>query len=325
MSGSQIRNSCTLIQKPCRIASNDSRAWKPLKNSSWTRRPAGRGHDADHEQPEDDHRHDRSAISAAAGAQPTPYRAALELVGARGPAPRPARAHCSTGTSTTLGEPLLLELGQGAVGRERGERLVDAGDQRVALLEQHPELLLLPGLGLELADDRALRDLHGGDVERGRQVGEDRVDLAVEQRLLGGVGVLEDRRLVRRLDHVADRGQRRGAGLGAEVVVGELGERRDLRGRRALERDHGLRRLVVAVGEVDDLGARRRDRDLVDVEVEVLRAGLVGVLNGTTTHCDLASRAARRRRTPPRTRSPGRWSGRCRRTRARTPGSRWRS
>ena len=30
-----------------------------------------------------------------------------------------------------------------------------------------------------------LRDLHGGDVERRRQVGQDRVDLAVVERLLG--------------------------------------------------------------------------------------------------------------------------------------------
>ena len=36
MHGSQIRNSFTLIQKPLRIASKDSRAWWPLKNSSWT-------------------------------------------------------------------------------------------------------------------------------------------------------------------------------------------------------------------------------------------------------------------------------------------------
>src|SRR4051794_30184218 len=40
-------------------------------------------------------------------------------------------------------EPLLLQLGQRAVRGHGGERLVDAGDQRVALLEEHPELLLL--------------------------------------------------------------------------------------------------------------------------------------------------------------------------------------
>src|SRR3712207_8100863 len=50
----------------------------------------------------------------------------------------------------------------------------------------------LAGRRLELADNRALRDLHGGDVERGRHVGEDCVNLAILQRLLGGVGVLED-------------------------------------------------------------------------------------------------------------------------------------
>ena len=57
------------------------------------------------------------------------------------------------------------------------------------------------------------------------------------------------------------------------LQVGEAGGRG---GRRVLERDDRLRRRVVAVGEVDDLGAGRGDRDLVDVEVEVLGAGLVG-------------------------------------------------
>ena len=72
---------------------------------------------------------------------------------------------------------------EGAVGLERAERLVDAGQQLAALLHQQAELLGRTG-GLNCPDDRALRDLDGGDVERRRQVGDDRVDLAVEQRLL---------------------------------------------------------------------------------------------------------------------------------------------
>ena len=48
--------------------------------------------------------------------------------------------------------------------------------------------------------------------------------------------------------------------------------------RRVLEGDDALGRGVVAVGEVDDLLALRGDRDLVDVEVEVLRTRLVGVV-----------------------------------------------
>jgi hypothetical protein len=108
-----------------------------------------------------------------------------------------------------VGQPALLELRQGAVLLERGDRLVDAADQPAALLEEQAELLLPPGRGLELPDDGRLRDLRGGDVEGRGQVGEDRVGLPVEQRLLGLVRVVEDGRLGDRLDDVGDRGQRR--------------------------------------------------------------------------------------------------------------------
>ena len=108
----------------------------------------------------------------------------------------------------------------------------------------------------------------------------------------------------------------------------EVVEAGGLGGRAALERDDRLRGRVVALGEVDDLGPLRRDRDLVDVEVEVLGARL-----GEAVEADLdplhvvrrRSPSPRPRRRPRRTRSPCRWSGRCRRTTARTPGSRCRS
>ena len=48
----------------------------------------------------------------------------------------------------------------------------------------------------------ASRHLGGGQVERGRQVDDDRVDLAVLQRRDDVVGVVEDLRLARRLDLV---------------------------------------------------------------------------------------------------------------------------
>src|SRR3954469_8328780 len=91
-----------------------------------------------------------------------------------------------------LAEPLLLDRVQGAVALDRRQALVHAVDQRVALLEEHAELLRGARLLLELAHDRGGRDLHGGDEERRGQVGHDRVDLVVEQGLLGDVGVLED-------------------------------------------------------------------------------------------------------------------------------------
>src|SRR5689334_22251510 len=56
------------------------------------------------------------------------------------------------------GEALLLELVQRAVGGQRPERVIDAPEQRVALLEEHPELLRVAALLLGLPDDRGLRD-----------------------------------------------------------------------------------------------------------------------------------------------------------------------
>ena len=156
-----------------------------------------------------------------------------------------------------VGEPLLLERGQGPVGLEGGDGLVHAADQGVALREEHAELLRRATGLLELADDRALRDLCGRQVERSRKVGHDRVDLAVDQGLLGVVGALEHHGVAVRLDLVADRGQRGGAGLGAELVLLEVGQAGRTRRWGALERDHALRGVVVAVGEVDHLGTVR--------------------------------------------------------------------
>src|SRR5438046_4369793 len=67
-----------------------------------------------------------------------------------------------------LAEPLLLDRVQGPGLLDVRQRPVHAVDQRVALLEEHPELLRAAGLLLELADDRGGRDLDRGDVEGGR-------------------------------------------------------------------------------------------------------------------------------------------------------------
>src|SRR5438552_9450650 len=86
--------------------------------------------------------------------------------------PRPVSASTLTrrrvllqdGSVRLARQPLLLDLRKLAIALQRGERLVDACGEAVALREHHPEMLRRPDRG-ELADDRRLRDLHSGDVE----------------------------------------------------------------------------------------------------------------------------------------------------------------
>src|SRR6478609_10202175 len=156
-------------------------------------------------------------------------------------------------------EVLLRDLGQGAVGLEVGERLVDGGDE-VGVLARRDDLLGdVTGLG---------RDLHRR-VARRLQVVEDReavVDGRVDTRLLEqryGLGESLDR-----LD------------LGAGIL-GDLGPvaRQALRRLLALEaRERGDRRVVGAGGDdalgprvgaaqAVEAGALRVLRDLVDDDV----------------------------------------------------------
>ena len=179
----------------------------------------------------------------------------------------------------------------------------------------------VPEPGRQLADDHAVVELGGGDVERGRQVDHDAVDLAVLQRLHRQVVGVVDPRLGRRLDLVGDRGVGGGADLGAELGLLERGDRGRAVDLGALDADHGLGHVVVAAGEVDRLPPRVGDRDLVDVDVELLGPGRVRVGERHDDPGDLGlarSPASRPPRTPPRTRSPCRCSGRRRRTTAST-------
>ena len=113
ITGSQIRNSFTLIQKPCRIASKDSRAWKPLKNVSCTRGQPGELDDADRQHGED-HDGDHGGDQRLPDPLPPAYLAALEL--ARRWATRRSGS-LQHGDVHHVGEPLLLELVEGAVRR----------------------------------------------------------------------------------------------------------------------------------------------------------------------------------------------------------------
>src|SRR6185312_8225139 len=100
----------------------------------------------------------------------------------------------------------------------------------------------------------------------------------------------EDFRFARRIDFFVDRGETGGVDLDADPGVLEVGERFRLRRVRAFQRDDRLIDRVVRHREVDRLFAGRRDRDLVDVEVEVLRARRVGGVERLHRPLDLAFR-----------------------------------
>ena len=121
--------------------------------------------------------------------------------------------------------------------------------------------------------------LGGGDVERRGQVDDDAVDVAVLQRL-------DLRRSCRRRP-TARRSGCTTSWMYFRLLVPtwapelerlQVGDARRRGSGCPVHRDDGLLDGVVAVAEVDRLLALGRDRDLVDVEVEVLGAGRVGAV-----------------------------------------------
>src|SRR5919204_5425110 len=110
-------------------------------------------------------------------AKPSPVKTAPVLASAirtaRRPSPSRRKALPEDWDADHLREPGLVDLPQRPVRLHRGQRLVDAGDERVALLEHHAEVLAR--LAGELAQDLRVRDLDGGDVEGRRQVDHDAV------------------------------------------------------------------------------------------------------------------------------------------------------
>ena len=141
------------------------------------------------------------------------------------------------------------------------------------------------------ADETIAVELGGDEVERRRHVGDDRVDLPVLQGLGGLRGVVVDERVGREPELL--RGLQRGrADLGTDLGVLEAREARDVGVRRVGEGDDTLLGLVVRAGEVDDLLALARDGELVDVEVERLRAGLDRLVESLGDPGDLLGREA---------------------------------
>src|SRR5437016_1501803 len=194
-------------------------------------------------------------------------------------------------------EPLALQARERAVRAELRQRAVDAAYERVSLCEDHPEVLRRSGRR-ELAQDLALRDLHGRDVERRRQVDHEAVDLLVLESGDRGIVLIEHGRLLRRLDVVDDVVVARRSQLGAELVRLERRDRRCARDRRSLHHDERLVDVVVRVAEVDCIRPCRLVRDLVDVEVELLRARCEGGVerNDDPLHLALGEAELRRDR-----------------------------
>ena len=167
-------------------------------------------------------------------------------------------------------EPLVFEGGEGAVGFEGCEGVVDAVAEGVAVFEEHAELFGgVSGAG-EDPDDGGVGDLDCGDEVGGGEVEDDAVDLAGVEGGFGCGVVVVDLGGVVGLDDLVDVVEAGGADGGAESEALEVGDA----GRRGCGgvggADDGLFDLVVAVGEVDDFVAFGGDGVLLDVEVPVL-------------------------------------------------------
>ena len=98
------------------------------------------------------------------------------------------------------------------------------------------------------------------------------------ERCLRGRVVVVDERLACGLDHLGDEVEAGGSGLRAELHVLQVGDSCRTFRRGAGESDDGLVRRVVRVTEVDGLLALVGDRELLQVEIEVLLAGLDGLV-----------------------------------------------
>src|SRR5918998_4498252 len=189
-----------------------------------------------------------------------------------GPVPLVVILLLEGGDLQVLLQVLLLEVPQRPVLLHLAEDLIHAAHERVALLEEHPELLVRR----VLADDLRVLYLEVAQVDRRRQIGHEGVDLAALQGALDVVGGVVDLGLLVRLDLLVDEVQTRGAHLRAELHVLQVGEGLYVGGRGVLERQHALGIVEVAVGEVHGPLPLGGDGDLVYVEVVVLGAWRIG-------------------------------------------------
>ena len=155
----------------------------------------------------------------------------------RPPSARRTEDHCERDDVLTGRDPLVVDRLELAAGTDGLDGLAHAGGQRAVLLEDHAHLVDLHGRR-ELADDRRLRvwgvevlELRIADEERGLQVDDQAVDLAVLERLDRRRVVVEDLRLGVRADDVLDELEARRAHGRAE---GEVLQARDARSPSAM-------------------------------------------------------------------------------------------
>src|SRR5262245_25368351 len=191
--------------------------------------------------------------------------------------------------SSGLGEVRPLEPLDGPVRPQPVQRAVHALHERIALLEDHAEVLTRPALR-EPADDRPVVELHGRDVEGRGQVDHDAVDLAGLQCRDRVVVRVVDGRALRGPDEVLDVVVAGRADLRAELVRPQSRHGPDSRDRRAGIPDGRLVHEVVRVRKRDVLRARGEERDLRHVEVERLRPRSERVVEGNRTPRDLSLR-----------------------------------
>src|SRR5918995_587994 len=185
-----------------------------------------------------------------------------------GPVPLVVILLLEGGDAQVLLQVFLLELLQRPVLLHLAEDLVDTANERVALLEEHPELLV-SGV---LADHLGVLYLEVSQVHRGHQVGDEGIDLAALERALGVVGGVVDLGLGVRLDRLVYEVEARSPHLRAELHVLEVGEALGIRGRGVLEGQHALGVIEVALREVHRPLTLGGYGDLVYVEVVVLGA-----------------------------------------------------
>ena len=175
--------------------------------------------------------------------------------------------------------------------QSRSSALLTHGVSLLPFWRTSPKRSFVP-LAANWPIDLAVRHLHRRDVERGRQVDDEPVDLAVLERLHRGVVRVVDLGRRARLDQVDDVVVARRPDLGTQLVLLEAVDRSHRRDRLALAADDRLVHEVVRLREVHRLRALRVVRDLRDVEVERLLAGAEGVVERGHRPLDLRLREA---------------------------------